>query len=86
MVPLAAPRFRWLLAVFALGALLFWRPLRHQVLAALALFALGCADTRVPRIGDAARGVYFGGMVSTSQLVSIAMILLSVFILYSVGR
>lgn len=36
--------------------------------------------------GDAARGVYFGGMVSTSQLVSVGMLCLSLFMLWWLGR
>jgi phosphatidylglycerol:prolipoprotein diacylglycerol transferase len=35
--------------------------------------------------GDAARGVYFGGAISTSQLVSVAMLLLSLFMLWRLG-
>jgi phosphatidylglycerol---prolipoprotein diacylglyceryl transferase len=36
--------------------------------------------------GDAARGVYFGGAVSTSQLVSIGMFALSLFMLWRLHR
>jgi len=35
--------------------------------------------------GDAARGVYFGGAISTSQLVSIGMLFLSFFMLWRLG-
>jgi phosphatidylglycerol:prolipoprotein diacylglycerol transferase len=36
--------------------------------------------------GDAARGVYFGGAISTSQLVSIVMFFVSLFMLFQLGR
>jgi phosphatidylglycerol:prolipoprotein diacylglycerol transferase len=36
--------------------------------------------------GDAARGVYFGGAISTSQLVSIGMFFVSLFMLWRLGR
>jgi phosphatidylglycerol---prolipoprotein diacylglyceryl transferase len=36
--------------------------------------------------GDAARGVYFGGAISTSQLVSIVMFFVSLFMLLRLGR
>jgi len=36
--------------------------------------------------GDAARGVYFGGAISTSQVVSIVMLFASLFMLLRLGR
>lgn len=36
--------------------------------------------------GDTARGIYFGGAVSTSQLVSVGMLFLSVFMLWRLGK
>lgn len=36
--------------------------------------------------GDAARGVYFGGMVSTSQIISVLMFIFSVFMLWRLGK
>jgi len=36
--------------------------------------------------GDAARGVYFGGAISTSQIVSVGMFFLSLLMLWRLGR
>ena len=36
--------------------------------------------------GDAARGLYFGGAVSTSQLISLVMFAASLFMLWRLGR
>jgi len=36
--------------------------------------------------GDAARGVYFGGYISTSQIISLLSFALSLFMLWWLGR